>query len=104
MFADEERKNMNSQERIFGYTGGAGMIQGLAAGYFLWDLVVTLQNLKVFGFGMLAHALSALTVFSFGFVRTQLLTIFPTHTDSLSALSSTTMAALSSYMSCLRPF
>lgn len=68
MFTDEERKNMDSQERIFGYTGAAGMIQGLAAGYFLWDLVVTIQHVRVFGVGMLAHALSALTVFSFGFV------------------------------------
>lgn len=59
---------MNSIERVFGYTGGAGMIQGLAAGYFLWDLVVTLQNVRVFGPGMLAHAVCALIVFSFGFV------------------------------------
>lgn len=44
------------------------MIQGLATGYFIWDLVVTLQNLQAFGLGMLAHALSALVVFSFGFV------------------------------------
>ncbi|KAI9746089.1 MAG: hypothetical protein M1818_000770 [Claussenomyces sp. TS43310] len=67
MHADEERKNMGWEERVWGYTGGAGMIQGLAAGYFLWDLVVTVQHIKVFGMGMLAHALSALTVFSFGF-------------------------------------
>lgn len=68
MHADEERKNMDWQQRVWGYTGGAGMIQGLAAGYFLWDLLITVQNVKAFGPGMLAHALSALTVFSFGFV------------------------------------
>lgn len=68
MFVDEDRKNMNSLERVFGYTGASGMIQGLAAGYFLWDLFVTLQNVQAFGYGMLAHALSALIVFSFGFV------------------------------------
>merc|ERR1712000_676580 len=67
MFNDEERKNMDWQQRIWGYTGAAGMIQGMATGYFLWDLMVTLQNVKVFGLGMLAHALSALIVFSFGF-------------------------------------
>ncbi|KAH6670081.1 TLC domain-containing protein [Halenospora varia] len=67
MFADDERKNMDWQQRIWGYTGAAGMIQGLATGYFLWDLAVTLQNVKLFGPGMLAHALSALLVFSFGF-------------------------------------
>lgn len=59
---------MNALERVWGYTGAAGMIQGMAAGYFLWDLVVTLQNVRLFGFGMLAHATSALIVFSFGFV------------------------------------
>jgi len=68
MFVDEERKNMSWEQRIWGYTGAAGMIQGLAAGYFLWDLVITVQHIKVFGLGMLAHAISALTVFSFGFV------------------------------------
>ncbi|KAF7933485.1 uncharacterized protein EAE98_000445 [Botrytis deweyae] len=67
MFADEERSNMTAQERVHGYTGAAGMIQGLATGYFLWDLMITLQNLRVFGIGMLAHATSALLVFSFGF-------------------------------------
>jgi len=67
MWNDEERKNMDWTQRVWGYTGAAGMIQGLAAGYFLWDLMITLQNVKVFGFGMLAHALSALCVFSFGF-------------------------------------
>jgi hypothetical protein len=68
MFTDEERKNMDWRERVWGYTGAAGMIQGMAAGYFLWDLMVTVQHLKVFGPGMLAHAISALVVFSFGFV------------------------------------
>ncbi|KAG9233417.1 TLC domain-containing protein [Amylocarpus encephaloides] len=67
MFMDEERKNMSWQERVWGYTGAAGMIQGMAAGYFLWDLCVTVQNVRLFGLGMLAHAMSALIVFSFGF-------------------------------------
>jgi hypothetical protein len=68
MFNDDERKNMTAHERVHGYTGASGMIQGLATGYFLWDLMITLQNIKVFGLGMLAHATSALLVFSFGFV------------------------------------
>lgn len=75
MFMDEERKNMDWQERIWGYTGAAGMIQGFATGYFLWDLMITLQNVKVFGFGMLAHAMSALCVFSLGFVSLAVLSI-----------------------------
>ena len=44
------------------------MIQGFAAGYFLWDLVVSWKYLDLFGWGLLAHAISALVVFSLGFV------------------------------------
>jgi hypothetical protein len=68
MWTDEDRNAMDWQQRVWGYTGAAGMVQGMATGYFLWDLVITLQNVKLFGYGMLAHALSALLVFSFGFV------------------------------------
>lgn len=71
MGVDQERKNMDAdwKERVFGYIGTPAMVSALACGYFLWDLVVTLLNFDVFGPGLLAHALSALTVFSFGFVR-----------------------------------
>lgn len=67
IYADEERSVMTPQERVWGYTGASGMIQALAAGYFLWDLVVTSFNMDVFGPGTLAHAISALAVYSFGF-------------------------------------
>ncbi|KAL2261549.1 hypothetical protein VTK26DRAFT_3925 [Humicola hyalothermophila] len=67
MFVDEERKNMDFEQRVWGYTGSSGMIQALACGYFIWDLGVTLLNFDIFGFGLLAHAISALTVYSFGF-------------------------------------
>jgi hypothetical protein len=68
IFTDEERKDMSALERVYGYTGGCGMIQGLAAGYFLWDLLICSRHFKVFGFGLWAHAVCALVVFSFGFV------------------------------------
>jgi hypothetical protein len=71
MFADEERSNMDWQQRVWGYTGACGMIQALALGYFLWDLMVTVRYVDLFGYGMLAHAVSALVVFSFGFVSSQ---------------------------------
>ncbi|KAL1901511.1 hypothetical protein Sste5346_001918 [Sporothrix stenoceras] len=69
MFVDEERKNMNGdwKERIYGYMGTPAMVSALACGYFVWDLVITLLNFDVFGPGLLAHAVSALAVFSFGF-------------------------------------
>jgi hypothetical protein len=68
MYADQERKQMDWQERLWGYTGGSAMIQALAAGYFVWDLFITAANVNIFGLGMLAHAVSALLVYSFGFV------------------------------------
>lgn len=72
--ADNERWNMDWEERVWGYTGASGMIQGLSAGYFVWDLFVTSFNLDVFGIGTLAHAVAALLVFSLGFVcRTRFL-------------------------------
>jgi len=59
---------MGWEERVWGYTGADGMIQAFAAGYFLWDLCVCAGNVGVFGFGLLAHAMAALVVFSLGFV------------------------------------
>ncbi|KJZ71194.1 hypothetical protein HIM_09400 [Hirsutella minnesotensis 3608] len=67
MLVDDERRNMDWQERVWGYTGAAGMIQALAAGYFVWDLIVTSRNLDVFGLGTLAHAIAALLVYALGF-------------------------------------
>ncbi|KAI0966991.1 TLC domain-containing protein [Xylaria arbuscula] len=67
MYVDDERRQMDWQERLWGYSGGSAMIQALAAGYFLWDLFVTAANVNIFGLGMLAHAVSALLVYSFGF-------------------------------------
>jgi hypothetical protein len=68
MWTDTERYEMDTRERVHGYTGASGLIQAFAAGYFLWDLVVTAQNVQAFGIGMLFHAISALCVFSLGFV------------------------------------
>ncbi|KAI9761543.1 MAG: SWI/SNF complex component snf12 [Chaenotheca gracillima] len=67
MMNDEERSHMDWRERVWGYTGAGGLTQALAAGYFLWDLQVTAFNVGIFGWGMLAHAVSAVVVFSFGF-------------------------------------
>lgn len=67
MILDNERAEMNQAERVYGYTGAGGMIQALATGYFLWDLLVTAVYLPIFGISMLTHAVCALIVFSFGF-------------------------------------
>ncbi|KAK4178630.1 TLC domain-containing protein [Triangularia setosa] len=67
MYYDEERANSDWEQRVWGYTGASGMVQALAAGYFVWDLGITLLNLDIFGLGLLAHAVSALAVYTFGF-------------------------------------
>ncbi|KAI0398410.1 TLC domain-containing protein [Xylariaceae sp. FL0594] len=67
MYVDQERKQMDWQERLWGYSGASAMIQAMAAGYFVWDLFITAANVNIFGLGMLAHAVSALLVYSFGF-------------------------------------
>ncbi|KAK1769896.1 TLC domain-containing protein [Phialemonium atrogriseum] len=67
MFVDDERNQMDWQQRIWGYTGAAGLVQAMATGYFVWDLIMTVSYLDVFGLGLLAHASSALAVYSLGF-------------------------------------
>jgi hypothetical protein len=79
MFVDDERNQMDWAERVWGYTGAAGLIQALAAGYFVWDLIVTSLNFDVFGIGTLAHAIAALVVYSFGFVCKPTATLTDAH-------------------------
>lgn len=71
LYHDKERPKMGWQERVYGYTGGLGMVQAFTAGYFVWDFYICARWYKMFGFGMLAHAISALTVYSLGFVGAQ---------------------------------
>jgi hypothetical protein len=68
MWADKERASMDWQGRVWGYTGASGLVQSLAAGYFIWDFFITITNFQAFGFGLLAHAVSALSVYSLGYV------------------------------------
>ncbi|CAG8007262.1 unnamed protein product [Penicillium salamii] len=67
MYVDRERSAMSSGERVFGYTGTCGLIQALAVGYFIYDMIVSVIYVRMFGIGMLFHAVSALWVFSLGF-------------------------------------
>jgi len=68
MLYDQERKEMDWAGRVWGYTGMSGLVQAMATGYFAWDFFITLIHLDIFGVGLLAHAVSALVVFSFGYV------------------------------------
>ncbi|KAI9823562.1 MAG: hypothetical protein M1819_001169 [Sarea resinae] len=67
VFGDPKRSTMTWNERVWGYTGAAGLVQAFAVGYFLWDLYISTVYINIFGVGLFAHAVSALAVFSLGF-------------------------------------
>jgi len=71
IFADEERKSIRPknmwEQRIWEYTGAGGMVQSFALGYFTWDFIMCSYYINIFGVGMLAHAISALSVFALGY-------------------------------------
>lgn len=79
--ADEERKHMDLEERIWGYTGALGMTQAFAAGYFVWDVKISAANVGILGWGSLAHAVSALLITSLGFVSLPIMVIDMRHME-----------------------
>ena len=68
IFKDKERRAFGAKERVWGYTGAGGMVQGLSAGYFLWDVITSALHYEVHGLGSLVHAVCALSVSMLGFV------------------------------------
>lgn len=75
---DQERKSWRSsalaidgdwEMRMWGYSGLSGLCQSMALGYFMWDFVMCSYHVKIFGWGMLAHAVSAVSVFALGYVN-----------------------------------
>lgn len=68
IYMDSERMQMDATQRVWGYTGATGMVQGLSAGYFLWDLMTGVLDRDVHGWGAVVHAASALAVSSLGYV------------------------------------
>jgi len=88
MFADADRKASGAAiggegalYRVFGYTGTGAAVQAYAAGYFLWDLMICVYYFDIMGWGFVAHAISALAVYTLGFV------CLPTHTAHTLSLS-----------------
>ncbi|KAF1840854.1 DUF887-domain-containing protein [Cucurbitaria berberidis CBS 394.84] len=67
IFKDGERHDMDWRGRLWGYTPASGMVQGFAAGYFLWDLQVSAQYISISGLSALLHAIGALAVTCIGF-------------------------------------
>ena len=69
IFNDPQRKEMDWKGRLWGYTPATGMVQGFAAGYFLWDFQISWQYISISGLSALLHAIGALAVTCIGFVR-----------------------------------
>ena len=72
MRVDEDRAAMSWEQRVWGHTGALGLVQAFGCGYFVWDLWISARYVGMFGWGILAHAVAALTVFAFGFVSAPL--------------------------------
>jgi hypothetical protein len=70
MFGDPERARAQAdwRERLWGYTPRIGLVQGFTAGYFLWDLVVSVEHFDILGASSLVHAVATLGVTMLGFV------------------------------------
>ena len=72
IFYDEERIAVRPRDqwegRVWEYTGLSGLCQSFALGYFLWDFIQCSYHVEIFGLGMLAHAISAVSVFALGYV------------------------------------
>ncbi|KAJ9638175.1 hypothetical protein H2204_004486 [Knufia peltigerae] len=64
---DTSRRNTNYDDRLWVYSSASGNVQAYAAGYFLWDVVVSIQHFQILGPTSLMHALAALMVTSLGF-------------------------------------
>lgn len=84
MAADKERKAMikdgweeGHSRRMYGYTGACGLVQAMATGYFVYDLIVSTVYVRITGIGMVFHGISALTVYGFGFVSDSFFFLFP---------------------------
>ena len=104
IFKDEERHEMDWRGRLWGYTPASGMVQGFAAGYFLWDLQISAQYMNLAGPSALMHAIGALAVTCIGFVRFDNATRLPILTMNNRNRLATTMASPSFCTSSPRHF
>jgi hypothetical protein len=65
---DTDRRNMDWKARLWGYSSLGGKVQAFAAGYFIWDVVVSAMNIEILGIGSLIHGICALLITMVGFV------------------------------------
>lgn len=65
---DDGRQSIGWKDRLWGYLSLGGTVQACAAGYFVWDVVVSATSIEVLGASSLIHAIFALLITSIGFV------------------------------------
>ena len=65
---DKSRVQTDTRDRLMAYSPMAGTVQAFAAGYFIWDLVISVLYYDALGIGSLVHAVCALGVTMLGFV------------------------------------
>lgn len=68
IISDPQRAHTTWQMRLWGYNGMTGLVQALAAGYFLWDVHISSVHMDVMGADSLAHATGWLLITLIGFV------------------------------------
>ncbi len=50
-------------DKLFAYTPEAEHLMAVALGYFVWDIVICIQHLKLFGPGFLVHAICCVNIY-----------------------------------------
>ncbi|PQE09596.1 TLC domain-containing protein [Rutstroemia sp. NJR-2017a WRK4] len=61
-YLESQRWSLEWRGRLWGYTGAGSMVQAFSAGYFLWDLGVSIVHFDILGWSSLLHAICALAV------------------------------------------
>ena len=52
-----------SSDPFWGYSFYAGQVYSIAVGYFIWDTIYSIANIKVSGVGMVIHGISCLILY-----------------------------------------
>nr|OQO30715.1 hypothetical protein B0A51_01839 [Rachicladosporium sp. CCFEE 5018] len=65
--SDPTRVGSTWETRLWGYSPAAGKVQAWAAGYFLWDILISTRWVDMYGPTALMHAVAAFVVTMIGF-------------------------------------
>lgn len=68
ILTDPTRVNTGPLDRLWSYSPQAGSVQAYAAGYFLYDIYVSLRHISTSGPSAAMHAVCAFLVTMLGFV------------------------------------